>query len=252
MKNSTVLIKELQAYWHTFLNFIYPRNIHCILCNEPIDRNQQYSLCEKCKAKLTFIGNKTCSVCGKPLDEIYLNDRCIDCIDDNHYFTKAISCVEYDENSKKIIYDLKYHKKRYLSYHISEIMTDIFIERFKESIDIIIPVPLHKKKERKRTFNQAYLIAKYLGKSLEIPVDKKSLIRIKKTETQNKLSRRERKENLKDAFQITSYCNIKDKNILIIDDVYTTGATVDEISRVLIDNEVNNIYIMTFATGRNM
>jgi ComF family protein len=244
--------KILYDYWDTFLNFIYPRNIYCIICNISIDNDEKYSLCSKCRASLQFIEGKICIKCGKPLDEEYLLDKCHQCINSEYFYTNAISCMEYDDISKKIIYDLKYSKKRYISYHMAEIMRDIFAKSDIKDIDLIVPVPLHRQKERERTFNQSYLIGKYLGKMTDIDIDVTSLIRVKNTMTQNRLSREERIENLKDAFKVIRDDNIKDKNILLIDDVFTTGATVNECSRVLVEKGAGEVYVLTFATGRNV
>lgn len=244
-------IKMLYEYIDTFLNFIYPRNIYCILCNSSIDRDEKYSICVECKKKLKLIDGKTCVKCGKPLDELYIIDKCHDCINNSHYFTKAVSCLEYDDLAKKIIYDLKYHKKRYISYHIAEIMYDRLKLKDIDSFDMIIPVPLHAAKKRERAFNQAYLIGKYLSKMIEIEVDNKTLIRVKNTITQNKLTREERRKNLEDAFEIINKQTINNKRILLIDDIFTTGSTVDQCSKVLIENGAQNVYVATLATGRN-
>lgn len=239
-------------YIDTFLDFIYPRNIYCILCNKSIDKDKKYSICDECIEELKFIKDKMCLKCGKPLDEIYLYNNCPECIDSKVYYTRAISCVEYDDISKKLVYSLKYDKKRYIAYHMAEIMADKFKEVNIGKIDLIVPVPLHKAKERERTFNQAYLIAKYLGRMLDKYVDNKSLVRIKNTKTQNKLTKDERKCNLKKAFKVIERDNIRNKNILLIDDVFTTGSTVDECSKVLLGSGASKVYVLTFATGRNM
>ncbi|WP_432407082.1 ComF family protein [Wukongibacter sp. M2B1] len=244
-------IKILREYIDTFLDFIYPRNIYCILCKSPIDREEEYSICEECKDKLKFIWEKTCDKCGKPLDELYLIDRCPECIDNPNYYTKAVSCLEYDDLSKEIIYNLKYYKKRYIAYHVAEIIYDKLIESDICSFDTIIPVPLHKAKQRERSFNQASLISKYIGQRVNADVDNRSLIRNRNTITQNQLTKEERKENLKGAFEVVNNANIKDRNILLIDDIYTTGATVNQCGKVLLENGALKIYVATFATGRN-
>lgn len=244
-------IKILHEYIDTLLNFIYPRNIYCIVCNSSINREEEYSICEECKDKLKFIWEKTCDRCGKPLDELYLIDRCTECIENPNYYTRAVSCIEYDDLAKKIIYDLKYYKKRYIAYHIAETIYDRLIECDMYGFDVIIPVPLHKAKERERSFNQASIISKYLGQMTKTWVDNKSLIRIRNTISQNKLTKEERRKNLEDAFEIINSENIRDKNILLVDDIYTTGSTVNQCSSVLMENGALNIYVATFATGRN-
>lgn len=245
-------IKVLYDYLDTFLNFLYPRNIYCILCNVPIDRYEGYSICLDCKSKLKFIEEKACKKCGKPLDELYIIDKCPECVHSLYFYTRAISCIEYDDLSKKIIYDLKYHKKRYISYHIAEMICDRLIECNIYDFDVIMPVPLHKARERERTFNQAGIISKYIGKMTRTYVNNRNLIRVKNTITQNKLTREERRENLEGAFEVLDKDKVKGKNILLIDDVFTTGLTANQCSRVLSENGAVNVYIATLATGRNV
>lgn len=245
-------IKTLYEYIDTFLNFIYPRNIYCILCDTSIDRDEGYSICQDCKDKLNFIDEKTCDKCGKPLEELYLIDRCPDCINNINYYSKAVSCIEYDDLSKKIIYDLKYHKKRYISYHVAELIYDRLRESYLYNFDIIIPVPLHKAKEKERTFNQASIIGKYLGQMLDVKTNNKTLIRVKNTITQNQLTKEERRKNLEGAFDVINEDNIANKDVLLIDDVFTTGSTVNTCAKVLLDKGALNVFVATLATGRNL
>lgn len=243
--------KFLYEYMDTFLNFIFPRNIYCILCGKPVERDEKYSICGDCKTNLQFIEGKTCEKCGKPIGEFDINGKCHECINSSHFFTKAISCIEYDDISKKIIYGLKYSKKRYISYHIAEIMYDRLKEEKMDCFDIIIPVPLHPIKKRDRSFNQANIIGKYLSYMTDISIDNKTLIRSKDTITQNMLTREQRRKNLEHAFNVVKRNDIINKSILIIDDIYTTGATINQCSKVLIENGARAVYAVTFATGRN-
>lgn len=243
--------KILYEYIDTFLNFIFPRNIYCILCGKPVDRDEKYSICDECKTNLKFIEGKTCEKCGKPISEFHMERKCHECINNYRFFTKAISCIEYDDISKKIIYDLKYNKKRYISYHIAEIMYDRLKEEEMNCFDIIIPVPLHPTKEKNRSFNQASIIGKYLSRMTNIRIDNKTLIRSKNTITQNMLTREQRRKNLEHAFNVVKRNDIIDKSILIIDDIYTTGATINQCSKVLIENGARSVYAVILATGRN-
>ncbi|WP_129597492.1 ComF family protein [Anaerophilus nitritogenes] len=241
----------LCEYLDIFINFIYPRNIYCILCNEPITKDEKYSLCTHCKEKIYFI-DKSCEKCGKPLEKLYIPQKCPDCIETNHYFTKGISCVEYNKEIKKIVHRLKYQNQRYLSYHMAQIMKDQLQKQNIKDIDCIIPVPLYKNKERKRGFNQSYLLSKYLGKWMNTEVEKKTLLKIKDTLSQNQLSKEDRKRNLKNVFVVSSKESIINKTILLVDDVYTTGSTVDACCKELLKENPKEIYILTFATGKNI
>ena len=115
--------------------------------------------------------------------------------------------------------------------------------------DLLIPIPLHKSRRRKRGFNQAELIARGLGKELGIPVSADSLLRTKKTSPQKELNDQERKSNLKNAFQLAKD-NVKFKKILLIDDIYTTGSTIDAAASVLLDHGAEKVYFLCISIGR--
>ncbi|WP_053955779.1 ComF family protein [Inediibacterium massiliense] len=250
-KGLSRVYKHICEYLDILLNFIYPRNIYCILCNEPITKDQEYSLCAYCREKIHFI-DRCCEKCGKPLELLYLPNKCPDCMKINHYFTEGFSCVEYNEEMKKIIHRLKYQNQRYLSYHMAQIMKDQLQKQNIKDIDYIFPVPLYKDKERKRGFNQSYLLSKYLGKWMNIKVNQKCLLKIKDTLSQNQLSKEDRKNNLKDAFFVCQEKLVRNKTILLIDDVYTTGNTVDACCKEILKFNPKEIYVLTFATGKNV
>lgn len=245
----TTMINDLLE---TLLDFVYPRNIYCILCDEAIEKTDSYSLCTDCREEVKFITSRFCEKCGKPLEPMYLPQKCPDCIQNVHYFTKGFSCVEYDDKIKKLVYDLKYYKKRYLAYHMAEMMTARFVKLGWDKPDVIIPIPLHPRKERERGFNQSSLIAKYVGELIDVPVECKIILRTRETETQNKLNKEERKENLKNAFQMIENQKFTNKKILILDDIYTTGSTIDACAKELGKAKPKEIKFMTFATGRNL
>ena len=113
-----------------------------------------------------------------------------------------------------------------------------------------MPVPVHKEKKRQRGFNQAELVAKELGKLMKVPVDTTYLIRKEKTLPQKELTRLQRKTNLKKAFEV-SVDGKYYKRVLLIDDIYTTGATIDAISEILRENQTKIIFFLTICVGRN-
>jgi competence protein ComFC len=235
------------------LDYIYPKNIKCILCNNPIDKNNTYSLCKSCFDNISFIKDG-CIKCGKPIENnssISAIDECSYCSDKDFYFKKAISCIEYDETTSKLIYNLKYGRKTYISYHMAQIIRDK-LKYENINFDFIVYVPLHKSRYKKRGFNQCELIAK----NLENFTNKKvinCLYRKNKTRYLSKLSKNERSKELRGAFKVKDDIKeIYNKNILLIDDILTTGSTVNEISRLLKDNNVNNIYVCCVLTGRNL
>ena len=235
------------------LDFIYPENISCILCNKPIKKINTYSLCKDCFKELNFIQDG-CIKCGKPI--IYHSLEKLDicgcsyCFNKSFYFDKAISCIEYSDISKSMILGFKYKNKTYMAKYISNIMKEkLDLENIK--FDYITFVPLHKKRMRKRGFNQSEKIAKELGEMIDIPI-LDCIYRKSNTNRLYNLNRIERKIELKNAFLVKENINYANgKNILLIDDIFTTGSTVNEISKLLKLNNVNKIFVMTLLTKSN-
>lgn len=235
------------------LDFIYPENISCILCNKPIKKINTYSLCKDCFKELNFIQDG-CIKCGKPI--IYHSLEKLDlcgcsyCFNKSFYFDKAISCIEYSDISKSMILGFKYKNKTYMAKYISNIMKEkLDLENIK--FDYITFVPLHKKRMRKRGFNQSEKIAKELEKMIDIPI-LDCIYRKSNTNRLYNLNRKERKIELKNAFLVKENINYANgKNILLIDDIFTTGSTVNEISKLLKLNNVNKIFVMTLLTKSN-
>lgn len=235
------------------LDFIYPENISCILCNKPIKKINTYSLCKDCFKELNFIQDG-CIKCGKPI--IYHSLEKLDicgcsyCFNKSFYFDKAISCIEYSDISKSMILGFKYKNKTYMAKYISNIMKEkLDLENIK--FDYITFVPLHKKRMRKRGFNQSEKIAKELGKMIDIPI-LDCIYRKSNTNRLYNLNRIERKIELKNAFLVKENINYANgKNVLLIDDIFTTGSTVNEISKLLKLNNVNKIFVMTLLTKSN-
>lgn len=232
------------------INYIYPRNIACIICDNPIKLTNSYSLCKNCFKELNFILDG-CNKCGKPIINRNLEREslieCNYCYNKTFYFDKVISCIEYDNISKKLILDFKYKNKTYLCRYIAYLMKERFLlENIK--IDYILFVPLHKKRLSKRGFNQAEKIAKRLGELLDIPV-LDCISRVKNTKRLYRLDKKDREKELKNGFKVKENINlIKNKDVILIDDIFTTGSTANEISKVLKINSINSICIFTLLT----
>lgn len=115
--------------------------------------------------------------------------------------------------------------------------------------DALVPIPLHKTRKRKRGFNQAQLLAEKLGEILEIPVEKRILERTKKTGPQKELNDVQRRANLKNAFQVRQN-DVRLKRIVLVDDIYTTGSTIDAAAAVLLEHGAEKVYFLTICIGR--
>ena len=193
------------------LNLIYP-NV-CGICDKIcID-----SLCKKCELNIKKYRIDSIKKCNK------------------EWFDYCINILKYENIIREKIIDYKFNEKSYLYKTFAKIMLkDEKICRFlKEQYDIIIPVPMHKIKKALRGYNQTELIANELSNNLNIEIDLKSFVKIKNNETQSTLTKTKRIENVKNTYQVLNIEKIKNKNIILFDDIYTTGSTLNECSKVL-------------------
>lgn len=228
-----------------FVNFLYP--IRCSFCNIIIHKNSKYFLCDDCIKKIKFIDENSCIMCGKELFVGYKR-LCADCRLVKHSFDKACSVVEYSGEIKKALINYKFFEKRTIQNTFIKLLLDK-ITVF-NNIDMVIPVPLHAKRMRQRGFNQSESLAKEIASELKCEYDNKSLIRIKDTISQSKLNRLKRLKNLKNVFKVLNYDIINSKDILLIDDIYTTGTTVSECAKALKFSGANKVYVLTIASGK--
>lgn len=236
---------------NSILNLIFPENHICFVC-EDYGKDIKENLCSICREKLIFINDSSCSICGRKLYATLENiKRCRECIKHPHYFIKSVSPLSYEGDIKRLIYDFKYNDKHHLYKLFGQLMVEYILDNDLEYLDVIVPVPLYRDREKKRGFNQAALLSKYIGRKLNIETDTKNLIRITQTEVQNKLNRSERIGNIAGVFDLKDKNKFKDKTILLIDDIYTTGSTVDEISKLLIKNDTKEVFVTTLAVTPN-
>lgn len=226
----------------SFFNFLLPTT--CPICHQQIEGA---GLCPKCFSALEFIGNQKCSVCGRPLDAIVPGMTvCGNCLKTPPYFRQAEAVFKYDATFKRLILPFKHGD------HIE--LTHLFVKWLEQNSpsliqrnDILIPVPLHWTRLLKRKYNQSALLAHELAIKYEKVYDPLTLKRIKATGSQGHLSQKERQKNIKNAFQVKNPNKIKDKSILLIDDVFTTGATVNECAKVLLKAGAKSVDILTLA-----
>ena len=228
------------------LNILYPER--CPVCHNIL--KGKGSVCASCRQNLHYIKEPKCKKCGKQIENAE-QEYCRDCQRFDHSFDKGRAVFAYDETMRKSISMFKYHNRReYAKFYAEEMNRHC---RYFLSIckpDVILPVPIHRQKKRQRGFNQAELVAKKLGKMINVPVDCNYLIRTEKTVPQKELSRQKRKENLKKAFAVKKTNRFYER-VLIVDDIYTTGATIDAISEILRENQVKIIFFLTICVGRN-
>ncbi|MFZ5353335.1 MAG: ComF family protein [Bacillota bacterium] len=229
-----------------FLDVLYPKKSFCCICGFEAEN----IVCDRCLGAVKHINGRACFRCGKALSDSYIKSYCPDCCHTEHSFDSAFSCFEYDGMGKEIIHRLKYEGKA----AVADILAGFMYERLRlEDLeaDAIIPVPIHENKLLKRGYNQSLLVAKKLSRYMRLPM-LDCIVKSKDTKDQSSLDRNHRIMNVIDAFSFNLLYNISNcKSVLLVDDVYTTGSTVDECSRVLKLQGVQAVYVITAATGYN-
>ncbi|MCR5687563.1 MAG: ComF family protein [Lachnospiraceae bacterium] len=235
---------DINRVLKTVADVVYPRI--CPVCNGIVSRFGA-DICPECVRKLTPVEAPSCGKCGKPVDA---GGLCEDCGRIAHVYDRGCAALVYDEYISKSIYRFKYNGKREFSAFYGRIMA----ERCGDAIrswkpDAIVPVPVHKSKLQKRGYNQAELIARELSGRLKIPVDTALVERRAATKVQKELGAGARQKNLKGAFKVTQNA-VKLKTVLIVDDIYTTGATVDAVAGCLKGAGVGRVYYASLCIGR--
>ena len=225
------------------LDFLLPPV--CPICKQRI--SEPFGLCPKCFSELEFIGAQKCSVCGRPLDAVVPGLAvCASCLKKPPLFHQAEAVFKYNDASRKLILAFKHGDHLELTKLLTKLM-DIEHSSIIEQNDILIPVPLHWTRLLKRKYNQSALIAQRLAIKHHKIYDPISLKRIETTVSQGHLSPKKRKENIKGVFKVKNHNKICGKNILLIDDVYTIGATVNECSKILLKAGAKRVDVLTFA-----
>jgi ComF family protein len=214
-------------------------------------------LCPQCILGLKAVESPLCTICGLPFKSRQGADHlCGDCIASPKKFRFARAPLVYDQVVTEIIHCFKYRGKIKLAGSLSEILLTAFGFFWqKGSIDVIVPVPLHLKRVRERGFNQAYLLirnwqttaARSFLDLADLHIERDVLVRTLPTAPQTTLDRSQRAANIKAAFGIRRKDRITDKRVLLIDDVYTTGATVDECARLLLKHGAEHVDVLTLA-----
>lgn len=208
-------------------------------------------ICSKCRRDLEALRIKgpRCMRCSKPV-RCAEQEYCYDCTHAAHLYDKGLSLWLHRRPVNQSIYQFKYHNQRRFGIIYAEEIIRIHGRVIRSwNPDLILPVPLHRKRRKERGYNQAALISRELGNGLSIPVDEKSLMRRIYTDPQKKLGRRERKGNLEHAFALRKDFSAVPV-VLLVDDIYTTGSTIDAIAGLLKKRGVGKVYFLTISIGQ--
>ncbi len=205
-------------------------------------------VCKKCRDSLPYIEEPRCKKCGKKIISERL-ELCPDCKEYEHSFEQARAIWVLKGPIQKSIYRFKFANKRdYARFYASEAVRCCGDWIAEIEPDIIIPVPIHRSRLRERGYNQSYLVAREIAALVNIPASDSILLKSEETSAQKKLSRTERKNNLKNAFKLGNTA-LQYKRILVIDDIYTTGSTADAVSDILYEAGAESVYVLCVCIG---
>lgn len=229
------------------LDLLFPER--CVCCDEIADQPGK-GVCRECHNKIVYIKEPFCMKCGKPLKEDE-GEYCTGCQRTAHSYIQGTALYDYGSMADSI-YRFKYKgRQEYAGFYGRELYEKRGRWLAALRPDALVPVPIHSSRKRMRGYNQAELIARALSKRSGVPVNTKLIIRVKKTIPQKNLNETERQNNLKRAFKIQQN-DVKLSTIVIIDDICTTGSTVNAMTEVLKNAGIEKVYYMALAVGRGI
>lgn len=226
---------------------LYPPR--CPICDGAVPLWDK-GICSSCLKKVKYVENPRCLRCGKHISDSTV-EYCGDCAKAAHYYLEGRALYEYKE-AASAMYRFKYGgRQEYaevfgeeMAYYLGDYIRSLKPEAF-------IPVPMYPAKERRRGYNQATLLARALGRVMQVPVYEKIIKRVKNTKPLKLLNPEERLNNLKKAF-ILEENGVKLSTIVIVDDIYTTGSTIDTMAKVFLEHHIKNVYFVALAIGETL
>ena len=238
MENKKIAWKEM------LVSIFFPRR--CPVCDTAVPYGEK--ICKSCMEEVIYINEPSCKKCGKQLE----NERqeyCGDCNRKRHFYEQGKALFSYQKEMKLSMYRFKYSGRReYADFFAEEVARKYGRWIMQREIDVIVPVPMYAAKKRNRGYNQAEVFAKALAREMMLPVDVDLIARKKNTMPQKSLNDRQRKDNLKGAFQVRTNI-VKYSKILLVDDIYTTGATIDAIAELLKKSGAKEVYFLSICVG---
>lgn len=221
------------------LDLVYPPK--CLVC----DSMQPDYLCTECISQIQLIHPPICFLCGYPIPD----GSCAECRRTEFTFDSAVSVAVYEGTLKDAIHKLKYSGHKVLGPYLGHLLVDYLHSRrkFISNIDCIVPLPIHSSRLAQRGFNQADLLAREVGQAFSLPVLMRAIERTTPTHPQVDLSIEDRRTNVVDAFSPVRGGDVDGRVVLLIDDVFTTGSTVDSAARALRKANAREVHVLTLA-----
>lgn len=231
-------------FWQGFKSVLYPRHFACVECQKEIC-GKRYDLCDDCLRRLRWNDGFTCEKCGCALP--YVGTLCGRCAAESFAFDKGYSALMYEGLAQQLIRRWKFEGERYLTEVFATILADYYATT-NLSFDVVVPVPMTKFAEKSRGFHHTGLLARAFCDIIRKECDETHLTKRKETPPQVGRTASERRENLKGAFAVTDASAFSGKNVLLLDDVKTTGATANECAEVLLRAGAARVTLLTIAS----
>jgi len=249
-ENKVSLTRSIRDIIFGLLDILYPR--YCFACDNSLHEEINTYICVRCQEEIKKAGVRRCAKCGFRLGAgiTTSNNGCHECENTNLKFEKSFFVSDNKAPIKNLIYQFKYKKHLCLATPLGHLLIKLLSKELICEIDVIVPVPLHWEKKQKRGFNQSKLVAKKICKELSLPISVNNLHRAKNTLSQTQLSRLQRQKNVYGAFKVRNPEKFKKKNVLLVDDVFTTGATASECAKSLKNAGANKVFLIALARSR--
>jgi len=247
---ATTRPRAVQLWARRALDLVWPRN--CPFCGCPLADTDPGIVCPACISSAKPIEPPFCRQCASPFTGTVTGEIsvCGHCQDLHFYFDRTVCACRTEGVVRDSILRFKYNREMYFGRHLVDWLVGAAQQWIDwREIDAIVPVPLHPRKLRQREFNQAEYLAAGLSKVVSVPVLKRNLRRVKDTPTQTKLDAEARMKNLRDAFAVRDEKAFKGKRLVILDDVFTTGATMDSCAKTLRGAGAREVIALAVARG---
>src|SRR5277367_5538767 len=239
----------VKSWLNTGLGFLYPEV--CQLCENECAPVKDGFVGAKCWSHVRFIRSPFCERCGLPFEgDITTVFECTNCREMELHFSSARSAVIAKTIVLDVIHRFKYQRQLWFEPFLADLLLREALPALRaQKWDFIAPVPLHSVKHREREFNQAELLARHLSDAAKIPLNNKLLRRVSPTMTQTRLTKQQRAENMRGAFAIRDGVKLNGEKIILVDDVFTTGATTSACAKALKTAGAGEVCVWTVARG---
>jgi competence protein ComFC len=236
---------ELTLYWRTFTRLLYPE--YCAACRVPL-MIEVTNLCKKCSRKIESVGQPSCVKCARPLPPFGDHRAvCGPCQTERPYFHRGFSLVLYQNPINEIFHQIKFSGKPWLLNIFESRLHEFAKSPEMSQYDVVVPVPIDSPRARVRGYNQAELIARKLSRHQQVAPISCLLQKTRRTLPQSQLLRSERLDNLTEAFSVQKKDKIQGKQVLLVDDIFTTGSTINECAKTLKRHGADRVDFLTIA-----